>query len=106
MKCQYEGCTEVFKGNLDQNLKAYELHIGAMHAVARASVPGASGLGAVKKDEKKKTDRAKIKPPTFRENEARDDYERKKQDFGIYSKWATLTKEERSEDLYLACETP
>merc|ERR1712239_44962 len=109
MKCQYDGCTEAFKGSLGQCIKLYDLHVGAMHAVAKATAPGASeasGSGAIRKEEKRKTERAKIKPPTFRENEARDDYERKKQDFEIYSKWATLTKEERSEDLYLACETP
>ena len=99
MKCQYDGCTEVFKGSLDQCIKMYDIHVGARHAVAKATAPGASGSGAIRKEEKKKTDRAKIKPPTFRENEARDDYERKKQDFEIYSKWAKLTKEEKSEDL-------
>merc|ERR1712239_34210 len=91
---------------MDQCIKMYELHVGAKHAVDKATAPGPSGAGAVKNEERKKTERAKIKPPTFRESEVREDYERKRQDFEIYSKWAKLTSTEKSEDLYLACDTP
>ena len=104
MNCQYENCTDVFKGNKDQCIQMYGFHIGAKHA--KATAPDPSGAGAVKNEERKKTERAKIKPPTFKESEVREDYERKRQDFEIYSKWAKLTSEEKSEDLYLACDTP
>ena len=108
MKCEYENCDKVFNQETKSEcLKEYSLHVGAKHAVAKATVPEPSGAtGAVKNEDKKKTERQKIKPPVFKEVEIRDDYDRKKQDFGTYSNRAKLTPEEKSEDLYYACETP
>merc|ERR1712082_168420 len=64
------------------------------------------GTADVKAEDKKKTDRQKMKPPVFSESETRDDYERKRQDFKTYSNRAKLSPEEMSEDLYYVCETP
>ena len=111
LKCEYENCDVVFTGTKGENLQEYGFHIGAKHSAAPATAPapataGATAAAVVKSEEKKKTDRQKMKPPVFTENETRDDYERKRQDFKTYSNRAKLSPEEMSEDLYYACETP
>ena len=84
MECEYENCDKVFNGTKSECLTKYGLHVKAKHTVATAAAPataGATAAATVKSEEKKKTDRQKMKPPVFSENETRDDYERKRQDF-------------------------
>ena len=109
MECKYENCDKVFNGTKSECLTEYGLHVKAKHTLATVAAPAGAGAGAaatVKTEERKKTERQKMKPPTFSECETRDDYERKRMDFKTYSNRAKLSPEEMSEDLYYACETP
>ena len=106
MKCEYVDCNDVFTGTKAECITQYGYHIGAKHATPPAPATAGATAAAVKSEEKRKTDRQKMKPPVFTENETRDEFERKNQDFKTYSSRAKLTPEEMSEDLYYACETP
>ena len=47
-----------------------------------------------------------MKPPVFTEQETREEFWRKNQEFETYSVRAKLKPEEISEDLFYVCETP
>merc|ERR1712239_93855 len=85
-------------------------HFKAKHTPAPAEATAATATAAaaaVKTEERKeKTERQKMKPPVFIENETRDEFGRKNQEFKTYSARAKLKEEELSEDLYYACENP
>ena len=102
MKCEYLDCPEVKYGkDKTECIGQMQFHVGAKHSSAGASA------AAVKPEEKeRKTERQKMKPPVFTEQETRDEFWRKNQEFETYSVRAKLKPKEVSEDLFYACETP
>ena len=102
MQCEFLDCPVVKKGkDLAECISQMQLHQNAKHLQAKA--PAA----AVKPEEKeRKTERQKMKPPVFTEQETREEFWRKNQEFETYSVRAKLKPEEISEDLFYMCETP
>ena len=101
LQCEYADFTVVKKGkDLGECIGQMQLHHNAIHL---SKAPAA----AVKPEEKeRKTERQKMKPPTFTEQETREEFLRKNSEFNTYSARAKLKPEEISEDLFYACETP
>ena len=101
LQCEYADCTVVKTGkDLSECIGQMHLHHNAIHL---SKAPAA----AVKPEEKeRKTERQKMKPPTFTEQETREEFLRKNSEFNTYSARAKLKPEEISEDLFYACETP
>ena len=104
LKCEYLDCPEVKSGkDKAECIVQMWFHIGAKHPPAGAP----TATFTLKPEEKeKKTERQKMKPPVFTENETRYEFGRKYQEFKTYSARAKLKEKEMSEDLYYACETP
>ena len=96
LKCEYLDCPAVYQGkDKAECIDQMKFHIGAKHT----SPPAEATAAAVKPEEKeRKTERQKMKPPVFTEQETRDEFWRKNQEFNTYSSRAKLKPEEISED--------
>ena len=101
LKCEFKDCSMVKKGkDMGECIGQMQLHIAAIHT------PGATATAVKSEDKERKSERQKMKPPTFLEKETREEFLRKNAEFEIYSARAHLKPEEVSEDLFHACETP
>ena len=101
LKCEFKDCPEVKKGkDMGKCIGQMQLHHSAIHPA------GATAAAVKSEDKERKSERQKMKPPTFLEKETREEFKRKHSEFETYSDRAHLKANEITEDLYHACETP
>ena len=94
MECDYKG-TEVMIG----------LHVEAKYQ----DKPPAENKNEKKEEEnekQKKGKRIEAKPPKFLENETREEFRRKEEEFDSYVERTGISGEDVTDDLYRTCETP
>ena len=101
LKCEVKDCPEVKKGkDMAECIDLMKLHHAGVHPV------GATTAAVKTEDKERRSERAKMKPPTFLEKETREEFRRKYSEFETYSDRSHLKANEITEDLYHACETP